>query len=325
MQISKGQNVPALSDIMYRQAKRQDLVEVTNLTRSAFDGLLKEHGFWESSPFASSRLPPVPQSGPFPWFEMGLKEDLGGFWVAELGIELAGFALSWVRGSLWYLAHLFVLPKHQGHDIGRNLMELAMKHHKESAITNRALVTLAYNPVSISLYSRYGIYPREPAYWMECSSENVKGIDERSKLKSRRAENFQTTRKTLTWIDERCIGYPREKNHEFFFSQPSYRCYVFSSHDEPVGYAYVTENGRVGPAATISGEFFKDVVQSTLGFAGLEEKASSVSITATGSNIELMKMAFSYGMKIRDNFLFMSSEPFPNFSNYVLYPTGAML
>ncbi len=26
-----------------------------------------------------------------------------------------------------------------------------------------------------------------------------------------------------------------------------------------------------------------------------------------------------------DNYLLMSSEPFSNFSNYVLYPTGAML
>ena len=152
-------------------------MEMNNLIRSAFDGLLKERGFWDISPFASSRLPPLTSAGPYPWFELGLKEDQGGFWVAEVGSVMAGFTLSWVRGSLWYLAHLFVRPDNQGRDIGRNLMDRAMRHGRQSEIKNRALVTLAYNPVSISLYSRYGIYAREPLYWMEGPNQNLKSID----------------------------------------------------------------------------------------------------------------------------------------------------
>jgi len=30
-------------------------------------------------------------------------------------------------------------------------------------------------------------------------------------------------------------------------------------------------------------------------------------------------------MRILDTWLLMSARPFPNFSNYVIYPTGAML
>ncbi len=200
-----------------------------------------------------------------------------------------------------------------------------MGHRKESDIRNRALVTLAYNPVSISLYSRYGIYPREPLYWVECPRQNVKPVDDDAILTNHKAENFQTARKTLTAIDAGCIGYPREKNHEFLFSLPSYKCYIFSSRDEPVGYAYVAQNGRVGPVATMSEDSFTHVVESALGYAAREEKATSVSLAATGSNEELMKLAFRYGMRIRDNFLLMSSKPFPNLSRYVMYPTGAML
>ena len=55
------------------------------------------------------------------------------------------------------------------------------------------------------------------------------------------------------------------------------------------------------------------------------EKALSVSLAVTGSNEEFRKLVFSYGMKIRDNFLLMSSKSFPNFSQHVIYPTGAML
>jgi hypothetical protein len=84
-----------MSDVVYRPAKREDFLEMNNLIRSAFDDLLKERGFWDISPFASSRLPPLTPTGPFPWFELGLKEDQNGFWVAEVDSKLAGFTLSW--------------------------------------------------------------------------------------------------------------------------------------------------------------------------------------------------------------------------------------
>ena len=160
---------------------------------------------------------------------------------------------------------------------------------------------------------------------MEGPNKNLKSINPDKELTCQRAENFQTVRKTLTAIDAGCIGFPREKNHEFLFSLPTYKCYIYSLHDEPTGYAYVAQNGRVGPAATQSQESFMPVVESALGYAAREQKASSVSLNATGSNEELMKLAFHHGMKIRDNFLLMSSRPFPNFSRYVAYPTGAML
>ncbi len=254
---------------------------------------------------------------------MGLKEDGEGFWIAEVEGKMAGLTLSWVRGSLWYLAHLFVSPEHQGLNIGQNLMERAMKHHKDTTITNRALATFAYNPVSISLYARHGIYPREPLYWMEGASQHVK-TQASSKVRNERITNFESGRKTLSHIDELTMGYPREKNHEFLFGLPTVRCHLFSTGNQPVGYAYVWQNGRVGPLATVSHETFQDVLRSAFRLAAAEG-APNVGIAATGSNEQLMQVALEQKMRILDNYLFMSSKPFPNFSNYVLYPTGAML
>jgi predicted GNAT family acetyltransferase len=255
---------------------------------------------------------------------MALKEDSEGFWIAEVEGEMVGIMLSWVRGSLWYLAHLFVSPAHQGLDIGRNLMERAMKHHKGSDITNRALVTFAYNPVSISLYARHGIYPREPLYWMEGPSRQVKTEASNTKLRNERIVDFEKTRSILTRIDDLTLGYPREKNHEFLFRTPSARCHLFFSGNKPVGYAYVWQTGRVGPLATVSHEIFREVLKSALRLAA-DEGAANVGIAATGSNEQLMQVALEQKMRILDSYLFMSSKPFPNFSNYVLYPTGAML
>ncbi len=311
-----------MSDVSYRTATVEDFPGILGLIRGSFDGVLREHGFFDSSPFASPKMPAIPQQG-FPWFEMGLKEDNEGFWIAEVDGKMAGITLSWVRGSLWYLAHLFVSPAYQGLNIGQNLMERAMKHCKDPPITNRALVTFAYNPVSISLYARHGIYPREPLYWMEGPSQQVKTELSNSKLRNERAVDFEKSRSVLSRIDELTLGYPREKNHAFLFSLPSVRCHLFSSGEKPVGYAYVWQNGRVGPLATVSHEMFRDVLRSAFRLAA--EGAPNVGIAATGSNEQLMQVALEQKMRILDNYLFMSSKPFPNFSNYVLYPTGAML
>jgi len=214
---------------------------------------------------------------------MGLKEDSDGFWVATVEGKIAGITLSWVRGSLWYLAHLFVSPKYQGLDIGRNLMEKAMRHHKETPITNRALVTFAYNPVSISLYARHGMYPREPMYYMECPSGQVKAGPANTKLKNERVTDFEKNITILSRIDERTLGYPREKNHEFLFSLPTVRCHLYSTPNEPVGYAYVWQNGRIGPLATTSPTIFQEVLRSAFKLAAAEG-ASNVALLATGSN-----------------------------------------
>lgn len=312
-----------MQTVEYRKAKAEDSAKITGLIRAAFDGPLQEHGFFETSPFASPKLPPIPEQG-FPWFEMALEEDANGFWVAEVEGDLAGVALSWVRGSLWYLAHLFVSTNRQGLNIGQELLQRALDHHKDAPITNRALVTFAYNPVSISLYARHGIYPREPLYFMECSREQVHLADTHAKLRSEKAEDFADSRRTLSRIDELSIGYPRERNHELLFSLPSVRCYIFSAGAEPIGYAYIWQNGRLGPLATISQTDFTDAVKSAMRLAAAQQ-GPTVGMLVTGSNAELMKVALGQSMRIMDNYLLMSSRPFPNFSNYLLYPTGAML
>ena len=199
-----------------------------------------------------------------------------------------------------------------------------MRHRKTAPITNRALVTFAYNPVSISLYARHGMYPREPMYYMECPSSQVKTGSSNTKLRNERITDFEKNKTILSQIDERTLGYPRERNHEFLFSLPTVRCHLYSIANEPVGYAYVWQNGRIGPLATTSLPIFQDLLKSAFKLAAAEG-AASVALLATGSNDKLMEVALEQKMRILDNWLLMSAKPFPNFSNYVIYPTGAML
>ena len=314
--------IPLMPGVSYRKAAAKDFPEILGLIRGSVDDLLRDHGFFESSPFASPKQASIAQTG-FPWFEMELKEDNEGFWVAEIEGKIAGITLSWVRGSLWYLAHLFVSTAYQGLDIGRNLMEKALNHGKGASITNRALVTFAYNRVSISLYARNGMYPREPLYYMECPSTNIKK-ETNTMLTHERITDFQKARSIIRDIDKVTTGYPREKNHEFMFALPTVQFHLFSQNKEPVGYAYTWQTGRIGPLATTSENAFQDALISAFNVAKTNG-APTVGMLATGSNDKLMEIALEQKMRILDNWLLMSAKPFQNFSNYVVYPTGAIL
>jgi len=310
--------------VSYRKARQDDFPRILQLLRNTVDDLLKNHGFYEISPFSSSRAPPPAPQQTFPWFEFALKEDSDGFWIAEVGEDLAGIGLSWVRGPLWYLAHLFVSPDHQGLNVGRSLLDKTFEHRSSVPITNRALMTFAYNPVSISLYTRYGMYAREPLYSMEAPREQIPKHDLDLKVKPEKINDFQAHRKALSEIDLKNTGYVRDKNHEFLHSLPTVQCYLFMVDKELVGYSYAWKNGRIGPLAALSHSTFKDIVRYSIGLAAGSD-AQYVGMLVTGSNETLMKIALENKMRIVDNYLFMSSSPLPNFSNYVLYPTGSLL
>src|SRR2546425_3494175 len=95
-----------MSDVSYRKATVEDFPGILSLIRNSFDGVLREHGFFDSSPFASPKLPAVPQQG-FPWFEMAMggqrrilgrrsRREVGGNHV-ELGSRIAMVSRPLVR------------------------------------------------------------------------------------------------------------------------------------------------------------------------------------------------------------------------------------
>jgi hypothetical protein len=161
-------------------------------------------------------------------------------------------------------------------------------------------------------------------YYMECPSSQVGTDASNTKLRNERITDFHNNKDILSRVDQVTLGYPRERNHEFLFSLPTTRCYLFFTGQEPIGYTYVWQNGRIGPLATISSTTFRDVLRSAFKLAA-DEGAANVSLLATGSNEKLMAVALEQKMRILDTWLFMSAKPFPNLNNYVIYPTGAML
>lgn len=148
--------------VTYRAARYDDIAGMAEVHRAAYNALSRQHGF-----------PEVPAGPPNPFLTFSVREEPEGCWVAEDGSTIVGFAISWVRADLWFLACLFIAPSLQGQHVGRILIERALAHGGDAA-ANRALITFAYNPVSIGLYVRYAMYPREPLYLLEGPAEPLR-------------------------------------------------------------------------------------------------------------------------------------------------------
>jgi ribosomal protein S18 acetylase RimI-like enzyme len=300
-------------DIDYRHARLDDVSAVSTVWADAVNALNQRHGF------GNSPLNPVP---PNPYYAFALTEEPDGFWVAEDAGEIIGYALSWVRHSLWFLGMLFVHSAHQGKGVGRHLLDLALAYGSQARITNRGLITFAYNPTSISLYMRYGMYPREALYAMRGASATVRS-GEAVAVDHDRADASPESVEMLSQIDGQVLGFAREQHHRYLLSTPGASCHLFRSGGAVLGYAYVWAGGRIGPLAVTSHSRFALVLNAALGLA-TTDNTDSVSIIVAGSNEQGLAIALGRGMRIASPFVLMSTKPFGNWGSYLFHSPGLL-
>jgi GNAT superfamily N-acetyltransferase len=186
--------------ILYRKAKTEDMDSASKVFAEAIDDLDKKHGFFEGP---TNPLPPNPL---YPFM---LSKVPDAFWVAEENGVIVGYSISWVRGSFWFLMDLFILPSHQGKGVGRSLIEKTRECWQGVKITNRALITLAYNPSSISLYTRFGMYPREPLYFAKAPPDVIRkhAQHDYKKLDFQITTNYRKVAGLLGRIDRKVLGF----------------------------------------------------------------------------------------------------------------------
>lgn len=295
-----------------RAARHDDIVGIAEVYRAAYNALSRQHGF-----------PEVPAGPPNPFWAFSVSEEPEGCWVAEEGTTIVGFAISWVRADFWFLACLFIAPSFQGKRVGRILVERALAHGGHAA-ANRALITFAYNPVSIALYVRYAMYPQEPLYLLEGPAEALRdrepaaeGLEYERLLPNARHADI------LSRLDRAVLGHDRTRHHKFLLSAPGSTCYLFELAGAPRGYAYIWPTGRVGPFAAPSPGSFEGVMRTALALASAPPTAQ-VSVLLAGSNAPALAWAVRRGMRITLPLLLMATKPFGQLEAYGFYSPALM-
>ena len=138
-------------------------------TENDFDalmGLIKDLAVFEKSPDAVRNSPEL----------MKLDKDFFGFFVAEDGGRIIGYALyffayfSWVGKSL-YLEDIYVAPEHRGRKVGYLLMKRVVELAKSEGCRRMRWQVLSWNEKAIRFYKRCSAEVDDE--WLNCTLDEA--------------------------------------------------------------------------------------------------------------------------------------------------------
>lgn len=298
--------------LVYRPARAQDLATADALVVGAINDLTVRHGFGRMATLS----PPNFQS-------FSLDDDPDGLWIAEDGTHIVGFAWSWVCGSLWFLAQLFVDPVRQGRGIGNELLKLTLEHARKSGAAHKALITFTFNRVSQGLYMRHGLFPKTPIYFFDAARQQmVKGLPE-PRLRGIPIDDSAATVERLAEIDSRAIGVAREKHHRYLRDDPATTGVLLCVGSEVVGYGYIGSGGHIGPVAVTEADVLGDAFIAALSVAA-DGSSEKISAFPPGTCESALRLAVELGMRITFPMLLMASPGYGSWTRYLPRNPGFM-
>ncbi|HOJ13926.1 MAG TPA: GNAT family N-acetyltransferase [Deltaproteobacteria bacterium] len=296
--------------LSFRPARTQDLEAVFDVYRESLEDVYVRHGF----------DPPHIHGKVNPFHAFCLESEPGGFFVAEEEGEIVGASLGWARGRLWFLSHLFVRPHMQRRGIGGTLLELARTHAGESGADIEAVVTMAFNPVSVGLYLGTGMLTVTAVLLMK-----MHGRPAPDGVTNEDAGGVHETRPevpVLEFLDAETLGFSRGSQHRFLLGLEGAGCTTVLRGTTPAAYAYHFADGRIGPACALDEDSLERALRAaTAQAAGV---APTLSLMVPTSNRRALKTAVSLGFRPDVPYVLLSSRPFGSFERYLLHSPGMM-
>jgi GNAT superfamily N-acetyltransferase len=256
-----------------------------------------------------------------PFFLHLLRHDGPRCWGADAGGELVAWAAAVQRGSWWFLAMLFVLPRAQGRGVGGELLRRAIRAAEGADVF--ATVTDSLQPLSNTLYARRGMLPREALLGMAGApkaSEALLGPLEREGLPATGLEPEPLAASCLAdqaAVDAGVMGLDRSVDHSFSLGEEGRRGWLFKRAGLPAGYVMYRPDGRIGPLACVSTADVAPVLRHALvqmaacGFG-------TVTVRVPAPCVEAQRVLWDAGLVFDDTpGLLLASRPFGRLDRYL--------
>ncbi len=297
--------------IVFRHARADELRRAQELVVASINDMTQRHGF---GPMASVRSPD------FQLFSM--KDDPGGLWIAEDDGSLVGYAFSWIRGDLWFLAELFVAPDRQGAGIGKGLLSRTFDHATRAGVTRKALITFTFNTVSQGLYIRHGLLPRMPIYFFNGMRQAFAGLAGET-LSTVDIEPSEQHLQMLRWLDDSVMGLSRDNHHRYLLADPTIKGVLLYRQAELAAYAYVSTTGHVGPVAVAPDGDVAAAFRTAVALAA-ETGSPQISCFLPGIAAPALGVAAECHMKITFPMVLVSDRDFGDWTRYLPRNPGFM-
>jgi len=322
--------VRSAAGVEYRTAVPDDLAACASVWREAINDYIVRLG-----------VPEIPgDAGPIGRLHAHIQAtDPDRFWVATRDERIVGFAAATVRGRVWFLSMLFVVPGEQRRGVGRALLArvLPADHSADHSAAHDEMVlatcTDSAQPVSNALYSRYGIVPRMPLIGLTGRPHGPGAIEplpagvaavpfDRVAAGPPDGPGHRELVAAVDALDAELAGFTHPQDHRFLRAEGR-RGFLYRAGDGSIlGYGYASEVGRVGPVA-VSDEALLGPVLGHLLTVVQPRGASAVWVPghADRAVVALLRAGLRF-----DDFpvLVCWSEPFADFRRYLPISSGLL-
>jgi GNAT superfamily N-acetyltransferase len=265
-----------------RTATHLDVETMCDIFFASYNDLHRRHGLAEENPEDRDWLADA--------IRHVLRTDPSGTVLATDDGTPTAFATSYLRDSYWFLSFLFVSPDAQGRGVGKALLDAVMP--PESDGLTRALVVESFQPVSAGLYAGHGITPRGVRYVLTGLTDPARLPESGAGIEV--ADVTTDAIAEMSELDRRQLGFARPADHEWWL-RSEMTAHAYRRDGELVGYAYVDEEGVVGPALGEDDATACAIVADLLRRA---EHPETLKVPVYGSNALLFRMLVRAGARI---------------------------
>ena len=251
------------------------------------------------------------------------RTDPRGFHVAVKGGRVVAFASTILRGNTHFLSMFWALPELQSRGVGRRLLTRAFEHPRPPASAVRC-VFASLDPRAQALYLKFGMLPRGMFYML-------RGKPKPSRPPRRTVELVQvggpgeTSREMLALaarFARRFRAARRDVDIRYVMGLPGARFFRVRAAGATVGYAVVSDKGRVGPAGVVDPRYGEGLAWA-IAEAVRKNGAEAMTVFVPGVNARALEVFFGAGLKTEFFGAWMSAKPIGDHDSYLL--AGGML
>jgi GNAT superfamily N-acetyltransferase len=294
--------------ISFRRCRSADLLPAVQLILKSINALRRRTGM----PTWRRRFRAAP-----PLFKHLHARDPKSFYCAFRGARMVGFAGAIHRGRHWYLGWLFVHPGYQDRGIGRRLLS---KVWVPGPQISHSVSTFGTNMQPISLYSRFGMLPDTPLLMMRCKrAALIRRMPPPTDM-----ELVLARRSDLAWInalEKEIRGFPHAPEWRYWYDRDDFRIVVLRRRGRRIGYSMVNTAGEIAPIGVVKRSDMIPVATAMLREAAAQPfgktPAEYLQVTCPLSNRILYDFLLAAGFRNEEMLLFMSEQPYADFSRYI--------
>jgi len=186
------------------------------------------------------------------------------------------------------------------------------------------VISEASQPISNALYARHGMYQWLPLVHIQCPTFPADLRRPAGAAAPRPGKPDAPTLAALDSIDQAVLGFMRGVDHRFWIELEDQSLLLLVARDEPVGYAYVSRFGGIGPCATRSTRYLPSLLDYSVTWAaehGVQRASFVVPGLASASLRYLLERGGQYDA---DMTVLLTSKPFGRMDHYLLPANDAL-